>query len=754
VSDATNVLSMLGAAPDDAEEEAPRKRKKKRMDEDDVLAVVAQELGNAVGQDGDDLSKARTEALNAYEGRPWAGGEPQAGRSGVVMRSVLEAIEWVLPAVLRMFVSSDKIATIESTRPGPTEEEAAEQATQYVSAIFFKDNDGFSLLHDWLKDGLLQRLGWTKRYWDTRMVQDTQSFSGLTPIEYEAKMQELEQQGEVEVLEEEDRYDPILGPVKDCTIQLTIEESRVRLENVPPEEVLYSPRCRRGYMPFVCHRRARTVSDLIADGYDEDDIEEALGPSEASFGDEARRRQMPEVPSLAPEYPSDDSMREVWVEESYLLLDWNQDGIAELCKVVTAHHASRVLLRRDGEPDIEPVDEIPLVSWTPVPMPHKLAGHSIADLVQDLQQIKSTLMRQILDNIYLTNVPRTVVSDVAANENTYDDIMRARPGQLIRARDATGIVTYTTPFVAGQAFPVVEYIDQTHEVRTGISRHNQGLNPDDLNKTATGVALIQEAASQRCEMIGRIFGRAVQELVSGILQLVRRHQQQARIIMVTGRPLTMDPRLWKSELDVSVSVGLGTGNKDKVLAHLMTILQLQQGIVQIQQGVGGPLVTAQNIYDTLEKLTENAGFRESFFTDPSKPPPQPPGPPQPPPPDPAMMQAQAKMQAEQARAQSQIQINQQKAAAEAQIEAAKAQQQAQLDERQANMEMRLKQMEMNQRMMLEQLDARNAAQLEQQKMEHDMLIERQREASRAALAERETEVRLAQQAAQPAPEGF
>jgi hypothetical protein len=272
-----------------------------------------------------------------------------------------------------------------------------------------------------------------------------------------------------------------------------------------------------------------------------------------------------------------------------------------------------------------------------------------------------------------------------------------------------------------------------------------------LNKTATGVALIQEAASQRAELIGRVFARAVQELVRGILQLVRRHQQQARIIMATGKPLTMDPRLWKSELDVAVSVGLGTGNKDKVLAHLMTILQLQQGIVQIQQGVGGPLVTAQNVYDTLEKLTESAGFRESFFTDPSQ---QPPQPPQPPPPDPAMAMAQAKMQAEQARAQSQIQINQQKAAAEAQIEAAKAAQQAQLDERQANMEMRLKQMEMQQRMMLEQLDARNSADLEERKMQHEMVLERQREASRAALAEREMEARLAQQARQPAPEGF
>jgi hypothetical protein len=422
-------------------------------------------------------------------------------------------------------------------------------------------------------------------------------------------------------------------------------------------------------------------------------------------------------------------------------MDYNQDGIAELVKVVTANDASRVLLRRDGEPDIEPVDEIPLEWITPVPMPHKLAGHSIADLVMDLQQIKSTLMRQILDNIYLTNVPRTIVSDGAANENTYADIMRARPGQLIRARDAAGIVTHTTPFVASAAFPIMEYIDQTHEVRTGISRHNQGLNPDDLNKTATGVNLIQQAAAQRVELIARIFARGVQALVRGILQIVRRHQQQARIIMATGKPLTMDPRLWKSELAVNVSVGLGTGNRDQILAHLMTILQLQQGIVQVQQGVSGPLVYGQNVYDALEKLTEN-GFESFSPIQPASAAAAGPASAQADPRD----DVQAKAQAEQQRAQAQIQINQQRPRRTPRSPQARRSSRRSWMNR-AAMEMHEGNGDAAAHDAGEHGRAEHAR-LEEQKMQHELVLG-EREGARADLAEREMEGRLARQAQQP-----
>jgi hypothetical protein len=248
-------------------------------------------------------------------------------------------------------------------------------------------------------------------------------------------------------------------------------------------------------------------------------------------------------------------------------------------------------------------------------------------------------------------------------------------------------------------------------VRTGISRHNQGLDPDDLNKTATGVNLIQQAAAQRVELIARIFAFGVKELVEGILGLIKKHQQQEKIIRVTGSWLKLDPRQWKNDMEVQVSVGLGTGNRDQVLMHLMQLLNVQSQIVQVQGGVGGPLVYAKNVYDVVSRLTENAGFKESFFTDPSQPPP-----PGTPPPqqqqggDPA---AQQQMQLVQAQAQAEMQLMQQKAQLQAQLEQQKAQTEAQLDQQRVNHDAAI-----------DQVKAQHDWQLQQQRMQHDFALER------------------------------
>jgi len=717
----------------------PKGRGRGTMSEEDVLAIISAELKDAVGQDGDELSAARAEALSYYHGKPL--GTERSGHSTLVARNVLEVVEWVLPALARIFLASDRIAIVEPTKPGEAEAQAAETATEYITQIWYRDNDGFSLLLDFIKDGLLAKIGWIKRWWQEKVTQETESYTGLTPIEYQAKYAELSAKGQVEVLESREYTDPALGALHDCTLQITTEDSRVVLEGVPPEEIVFSPRCKRGYMPFVCHKRARTFSDLLQDGYDEDSIRECLGEGGALSPDEALQRQTP--PAGLFDDPVDESMKTVYCEESYLLMDYNQDGIAELCKVMTVNDATRVLLRRDGKPDIEAVDEIPLVWWTPVPMPHTLSSSlSMADLVMDLQRIKTALLRQMLDNIYLTNNPRIIVGDNASNENTQHDILHSQPGGIIRARDPAGIVPHITPFVAGSAFPLVEYLDQTMEVRSGVARHNQGLNPDDLNKTATGVSLIQAAASQRCELIARILGRSVQELVRGILGLVRRHQQQARVVMVTGKPLTMDPSLWREELDVSVNVGLGTGSRDKITQDLMAILQLQNGIVQLQGGPSGPLVYPKNVFDALERLTEiGMGFKESFFADPSQPPPAGTPPPEQKP-DPEMAKVQGQMQLQKMKMEAQQQMNQQKAMATVAVSGEQAKQEVAIERDRANTEMQLEREQAAFRMALEQKDAENRYKLEILQLQHDLAIAKMK----ADMQQRESEARIAREA--------
>jgi hypothetical protein len=724
-------------------------------DEDEVKAVIQRELDEALGQDGGSLSQDRLQALKYYEGElPLPVG---TDRSNVVMRSVLEAVEWVLPALMRIFTASNQICIVEPPRPGM--EQAAKQATEYVNHIFERENPGFMILHDWFKDALLERLGWVKYWADTQREVETQSYTGLVQPQLDALLGEAE----VEIVKER-RYKqprdsfgldlpfppppqqpqapmapgmppaPPMPPPEieliNVTLRTTREFPRIRIENVAPEEILFSRRAKRGDIPFLAHRRRWTYSDLVEQGYDEDTLD--LVPLHDDMEMNIERVERFRADDLPP-YQEDAKTpaRHIWVEECYVQLS-KDERTTELYQVMTAGNGL-IILTRDGEPCIECVDEVPFVSITPIPQSHRLVGLSLADLTADLQEIKSSIVRQMVDNAYLSNWPRIEVADDSVNENTFDDLLTLRPGGIVRSRRLGGIQPMMIPYTADKSFPLVQYIDETQEIRTGVARQNNAISPDALsNTTAAGLAMAQGAQAQRIELFARIFAHGVEQLMRGILGLVRRHQQQERIIRVTGGFLRIDPREWREAMPVTVSVGLGTGNRDQILTHLMTVVQLQNAVVQQQGGPKGPLVYTQNVYDALKALQENAGFKQSFFADPSQPPPpQPPMPPQPEQPNPAMLVAQAQIQAAQMKAQSE----QAKVQAGLQVAGAKAQADARTAE--------LAQQKMQQDILLEAQKAQHQMDLERQKAANDLAIGMAKVRAEAEAKQREVELKFA-----------
>ena len=664
------------------------------LDEENVKSIIQEELDSALGKDGGQLSHDRMEAMKYYNGELF--GNEVADRSQVVMRTVLEAVEWVLPALMRIFTASDKLGVVEPPRPGM--EGIARQATDFLNYTLMSDNNGFMLLHDWFKDALLERLGWVKYYWDTQKTTETYTYTGLTKEQYDALLGDDE---DIEVVkltkytQDADeftmdrpyvppptpadaasfaalmpawaatyrlpcpapmpvpassrlpppgglplgwfwanargtaaaaracravsRYDaapsPPLPPppveLYDCTLRVTREHGVVRIQNVPPEEILFSRRAKRGDIPFLSHRRRWTYSDLVQQGYDQDCLDLVPWDDSAEYNMERVERHSEEQDW--PHGNAKGSRREIWVEENYCKLaveEFDEGGkTSELYRVMTAGNGM-VILTKDGKAAVECVDEVPFISICPIPASHKLVGQSLADLTMDLQLIKSTLIRQMIDNAFLSNWPRIEVGDDSVNENTYDDLLTLRPGGIVRTRRLGGVQPMMIPFTADKSFPLVQYLDEIAQLRTGISSQGQMISPDALNNTAAAsIAMLQQSAAQRVELFARIFAHGVEELMRGVMRLIRKNQQQERIIRVTGGWLNVDPGEWRQEMPVTVSVGLGTGNRDQILQHLMQVIQLQGTIVQQQGGVGGPLVYPQNVYDALKALQENAGFK-------------------------------------------------------------------------------------------------------------------------------------------------
>jgi len=642
-----------------------------QMTESELKSILGAEIADSLAHLGGELSAQRRKALRYYLGEPF--GNEQEGRSKVVSTDVADVVEWILPALLKIFTTGDEVVRFEPT--GPEDEEVAKQATEYVNWIFSRDNAGFLNLYMLFKDALLQKNGIAKVWWEEGESATRESYLRKSFEE----MQLVLADPEVEPVAHSEYRDSgvIIGPnglpietavtYHDLVVKRRRRTGAVRIMTVPPEEFLISRRARSiEDAPFVAHRLRKTVSELIELGYDQDLVDRLPGSEDDDPTGERRERfALEDDRDRTVADGPNRAMREIWITECYLKCDWDGDGLAERRKVTVAGSGQEIL---DNEPWDGP---LPFVSLTPIPMPHRFFGLSVADLVMDLQLIKSTILRQILDNLYLSNNGRHIISD----QVNLDDLLTSRPGGIVRLKNGAlpgqgHILPLDTPLVATQAFPMLEYIDGVRENRTGVTRYMQGLDADTLNKTASGINQIMTAAQQRVELIARVFAETgVKDLFRKILELVNRHQSAPRIIRLRNRWVPMDPREWNTQMDVSISVGLGTGNKDQMLVHLRNLLEIQVQAIRMQGGVAGPLVRLENVYNTLAKLVENAGLKSAdpYFTDPAQHPPAPPPQPAPPPPDPAMAAVQQQAQLEAAR----LAFDRQRASADLALDRAK-----------------------------------------------------------------------------------
>ncbi len=654
----------------------------KKLGNDDVIAICQAEIAGSLGFLEGKLSQTRLKSLQYYNAEPY--GNEIEGSSQIVTTEVRDTVESIMPSLMKIFLSGDKVAQFDAT--GPEDEQVADQATDYANFIFTKDNPGFLILETAFRDALIQKVGIVKLYWDAAEDIARETYRGLS----EEELQQLLAPDEVEPLAHSSypgamlQHDPASGGMSpapvllhDVVVRRRKPTGRVRIVNVPPEEFLISRRA-TGLEDarFVGHRVKRTASELIEMGYGRG-LVEALPGSEGEElkAEHIERFRAEDGGQFAGERGLDPAAREIWVTECYIRMDCDGDGLAELRKITLAGDPAGHLL------DNEEIDSLPFRYWTPLPQPHKFHGLSIADLTMDLQLTQSTVLRQLLDNMYRVNNGRFAISDAV----NVEDMMTVRPGGLVRmTKPGTPpggqIAPLVTPGLGSYAYPLLEYLDARQETRTGVSRYNQGLDANSLNKTATGINVITGYAQLRQELIAR---NAAEMLVAGIfksiLELICKHQAEPRIIQLRNQWVAMNPREWNEQMNVTVTVGLGTGNKDQQLAHLMTVLQIQQQAIGYQGGASGPLVTLPNIYNTVKRICENAGLKtaDPYFTDPKSAPAVQPGAGTPP--DPHEIAAQAKTQADQQRAAQEIEIERMKATIDQQTKLAIAQIQAAKD---------------------------------------------------------------------------
>lgn len=668
--------------------------KKERMSDDELLSIIGNEIRQSTGYRTGRLSEARRKNLQYYLGRAVGDLAPPEieGRSSVVDSSVHDTVEWMLPSLIKTFTGGDSVVEFAPQRQ--EDEAAAGQATDYVNYVFYRQNPGFQLLNTWFKDALLSKVGIMKVMWDESTVEAREEYNGLSDedlaiiadddeveiIEHTAKPDEedaeqrqkaLEQLGQQ--MQQAMQAPPVQGPqglmanpqaqqamqgmqqhmdqiqaqppvmLHDIAVKRTKETKQVKIYNVPPEEFLINRDAKSiAESRFCAHQVLRTLSDLTAMGYKNvddltsDDIQAALSQERIeriTHNDETGWQ------SGANEVPGDPSQKQIWVTECYMRVDADGDGIAEWRKLTRA--GNRLL-------DNEECDGPPFVSITPVPLPHQFFGLCPADQALEIQKQKTAVMRAVLDNLYLSVNGRYFAVDGQVN---LDDLLTSRPGGVVRMKQA-GMAGRLDQGASdnSSSYQLLDYLELQKEQRTGLMRNTQGANPDAMNKTATGINIMTNRADSRLELIARQFAETgVKDLFRLILKLVCQHQDKEAQIKVAGKWVAIDPRAWRNQYDMTINVGLGTGNKDQEVQHLMAMIKSQQ------EASPTGIVTPKNIYEAHKKLSQALGYKQEsmFFSDPSDPETKKQMPP--PGPNPEQMKAQAAMQLQQAKGQQDAQ---------------------------------------------------------------------------------------------------
>lgn len=671
---------------------------KTKLSDSELKALLqAEKLDSLQASTSSQLSSDRSSALDYYMGDVSDDIPAITGRSGAVSTDVADTVEGLMPSLMEIFAGSDDAVRFEPV--GPEDHDAAEQETAYVSHVFWQLNDGYHVLYSMIKDALLNKTGIAKVWWDTSESEERETYIDRSPEELALIVQDPD----VEIVEHTAKEDGTF----DVTVARKKSYACAKVEAVPPEEFGIAKRARKTKDTHYCfHEVVKPMSDLIDEGYDEDVVRrlETYSMPKTGSTEQFSRDTVQESQVEGGDSGINKAMRPVRVTEHYVKMDYEGNGKPRLYRVVTGGDDG-IVLTRNGEPAVVEQDFIPFAVITPFMMPHRVFGRSVADVVMDIQQIKTVLIRGLLDNTYAANMPRPVVSETLSTDTTLDDLSVMSHGAVIRAKAPGAVEWQQVPSIVNHVFPVLQYFDSTREWRTGVSRQGQGLDADALqNQTATAAQQLYNASQARMKLIARTFAETgIRDLFWLLHGIIRKNAKQQDMIRFNNNWVPVDPRNWKSRNDLTVTVGLGQGDKTERMQQMQMLIGMQKEA--LVNGLN-MLVTPKQLYNSareMAKLLEQDV--EQFFTDPGDQP-FPPAPP-----SPEMIKAQ---------------IEQQKLQAQAQLEQQKMQMQAQLEQQKAQMTAQVQQQTLAQRADIERVQAEADIVTQNKKTEAEMALAQQK----------------------------
>ena len=574
--------------------------KLEKMTDDQVQDIASDAVKNAISFIESEIAEDRIKSQRYFEGETDIGQEE--GRSRIVSTKVRDTIRAIKPSLMRVFLSSEN--AVEYVPTSQEDVKSAEQATKYAN-YRFNELNGYTLLNDVIHDALVKKTGVLKVWWEDNTEEEFFNFSNVTEEEMTAIVNEpdatvIEQSMEMTMEMGEDGMEMEM-PEYTLKVSYKKEKGKLQIEALPPEEFIVDRNAKSVDDAYiVAHRTEMRVSDLVQMGYDYDVVSELSGlSSDDTYTDtEAFERKGYEQDEEANTY--DVSMKLVAVTEAYMKMDKEGTGIASMYRILMAGGDNKML-------ECEPWGEVPFAVFEVDPEPHTFFGRSVADLIMNDQDSSTAMLRGMMDNVALTNSPR---QGYVQGQVNVDDLMNNEIGGLVRMKSPQALVDIATPFVAGQVLSAMQYMDNTVEGKTGVSKASQGLDPDALqNTSATAARLQAQQGSAQIEVMARnIAEGGMKRLFKLMLHLLVENSCEETLMRLHGEFVPIDPRSWNTNMDVSTNVGLGTGKEETRQMALQQALTMQMQIWSTYGNQNG-LVTMTGIRNTLGDMLALAGVK-------------------------------------------------------------------------------------------------------------------------------------------------
>ena len=575
--------------------------------DDEILAIIRAELSDTDYNKDDGKQE---EALAYYLGLP--NGSEVEGRSQVTSTDVADTIEWIMPQVMKSFTQNNEVVIFDPTSEG--DEEQAEMESEYVYDVLMKKNKGFIVLHQFVKDALMQRNGLLKVYYVEEETVETKDFTGLN-VE---QLNMIVADDSIELLELSEGIDTEMSmqaqrEIKyfNIKVKITKTKQKIQIDPVPPEEFRinsFHNSIDTSEARFTAHVLTKTVSDLRKLGIPDKTLAEMNEGSE--FIDKLYRFSMQDEDSSISYESVDESQRLVEVSECYMQMDIDGSGISQLVKVLVAggDTPTHVL-------SIETIDSMPWISTTAFLMSHKYQGLSVYDRIKEIQDQKTALWRNMLDNVYLQNNQRNEVLEGSVN---MDDLLVSRPGGVIRVKRSGAVRPLPTPQMGQDAYNMMEYLDRVRAGRSGVDPDGTATPSNIGDRVGSeGVERLMNAKEELVGLIIRVIAETgLKPLCYKIRDLSVAHVDAVSDFKFRGQWQQINPAAWGERTSCTVRVGTGTGNHGSQVGALQQVMDIQERVLQ---NPSQNIVNQKKVFDAIDDFCKFSGLNGAirYFIDPN-----------------------------------------------------------------------------------------------------------------------------------------